>query len=176
MNHIQVTGCNQKQTQSFSIASFMDLHTTYNFWYSQSRSPCLRLAKTTVDSHLCRFTKPREPILLCSRFNFSPSIERKKNQFGIPSLSKRRTDFSNRYRTAVFKTQDFSIMRFNFAQFIHELYVVNTDVAGPKIVSEVGSQVFIVLHMTLKSIYFDYILFYQYDTPCDRCTQILFEN
>ena len=25
-------------------------------------------------------------------------------------------------------------MRFNFAQFIHELYVVNTDVAGPKIV------------------------------------------
>lgn len=142
-------------------------HTTFGT-LSLSRSPCLRLPKTTIDLRLCRFTKPREPIYRVPGLIF---CLRKKNQFGIPSLSKRRTDFSNRYRTAVFQTQDFSIMRFNFAQFIHELNVVNTDVAGPKIFIEVGSQVFIVLHMTLKSIYFDYILFYQYDTPCNRNNQ-----
>ena len=49
-------------------------HTSFGT-LSLSRS----LAKTTVDLHLCRFTKPREPILSYSRINFSPSIEKKIN-------------------------------------------------------------------------------------------------
>ena len=49
----------------------------------------------------------------------------------LPSLSKWRSHFSHTNRGAVFQAQNFSIVSFNFTQFVHKLNIMNTNIAGP---------------------------------------------
>lgn len=49
----------------------------------------------------------------------------------LPSLSKWRSHFSHTNRRAVFQAQNFSIVSFNFTQFVHKLNIMNTNIAGP---------------------------------------------